>query len=41
MEVERAYEGSGASYICHLLTYLLRHLPTHLQNRDPHGTIIY
>jgi len=37
LETERAYSGFGASQICHLVTYLLRHLPTYLQPRDPHG----
>ena len=31
---ERAYSGTGASKICHLL----RHLPTYLQPLDQHGT---
>jgi len=31
LETESAYSGFGTSQICHLLTYLLRHLPTYLQ----------
>jgi len=30
LEMDRAYSYFSASQICHLLTYLLRHLPTYL-----------
>ena len=33
----QAHSYFGASEICHLLTYLLRQLPTYLQPCDPHG----
>ena len=37
LEMETAYSYFGASQIYHLLTYLLRHLPTYLQPRTHTG----
>jgi len=40
--MERAYSGFGASYICHLLTYLDTYPPTYSPGSlDPHSGVMY